>query len=131
SCGLGWKVTDKKSFLGTTTRGSTNGFVPPSFGMSSGTLGCEVHSFAKNDAPAVEYAVANYETLSIEMAQGRGEFLVGFARTLGCSDATTGAFEQMTQEKYDAVVGASATEMFQNVKHEIGQNPVLSAGCGV
>ncbi|MFM8315218.1 MAG: DUF3015 family protein [Deltaproteobacteria bacterium] len=48
SCGLGWQVTQKKSFLATTTRGTTNAFVPPTFGMTFGTIGCDKHSFAKN-----------------------------------------------------------------------------------
>ena len=40
-CGLGSEVTQKKSLLATTTRGTTNGTIPPAFGMTSGTIGCD------------------------------------------------------------------------------------------
>src|SRR3954471_20570420 len=73
-CGLGWQVTQKKSFLGTTTRGTTNAVVPPTFGMTSGTIGCDQHGFAKNDQKAIEFVAANYEPLMVEMAQGNGEY---------------------------------------------------------
>lgn len=46
-CGLGWEVTGEKTMLATTTRGTTNAFVPPTFGMTSGTIGCETHRFVQ------------------------------------------------------------------------------------
>ncbi|MBK9038693.1 MAG: DUF3015 family protein [Bdellovibrionales bacterium] len=41
-CGLGWEVTDSETMIGTTTRGTTNMFVPPAFGMTTGTIGCGI-----------------------------------------------------------------------------------------
>src|SRR5271170_3615642 len=52
-CGLGWQVTDKKTIIGSLTRGSTNSFIPPSFGMTSGTLGCRKHEFSMRDQEGV------------------------------------------------------------------------------
>jgi len=75
SCGLGWQVTEKKSLLGTFTRGTTNAFVPPSFGMSTGTIGCESHPVSKADGKGVEFVAQNYDTLRLEMAAGQGENL--------------------------------------------------------
>ena len=130
SCGLGWQVTDKKSFLATTTRGTTNGFIPPTFGMTSGTIGCEQHTFAKNDMNAVVYAATNIEPLSVEMAEGRGEFLQAFARTLGCDDSVMASFGQMTQQNYGTIMsGQNGVEVFKNVKKQISKNPVLSNSC--
>lgn len=129
SCGLGWQITQKKSLMATSTRGTTNNFVPPVFGMTSGTLGCAQHSFAKNDMPAATYVFSNYEPLSMEMAQGSGEFLAGFARTLGCGDAVQAEFGSMTQQNYKALIGTSAVEMFHNVKAQVKKNPVLATGC--
>ena len=131
-CGLGWQVTAKKSFLGTTTRGTTNAFVPPTFGMTSGTIGCEQHSFAKQDTNAAVFAFNNFDSIKIEMAEGQGETLQGFAKTMGCNDSAFGAFGEMTQQNYRAIIGTektSSTQMFQNVKSQIKKNAILSSNC--
>jgi hypothetical protein len=123
-CGLGWQVTNKKSFLATTTRQSTNSVVPPSFGMSSGTIGCDQHSFAKRDVDAMNYVATNYESLKVEMAEGSGEFLQSFASVMGCTDSA--AFGKMTQKNYRTIVGEgnSSTAIFNNVKSELKKNNV-------
>ncbi len=118
SCGLGWKVTDKKSLMATCTRGTTNGVVPPTSGMSTGTLGCEKHSIAKADAKGVEFVTQNYDSLRLEMAAGQGENLAALARTMGCSDAAVANFGSEVQGSYEAVVGnGTRIEMFNNVKN--------------
>ena len=126
SCGLGWKVTDKKSLMGTCTRGTTNSFVPPTFGMSTGTLGCDKHSFAQADTKAVEFVAQNYDTLRLEMAAGEGENLAALARTMGCSDANVDAFGRAVQGSYETVVGnGSRIELFQNAKQ------VATSACAI
>jgi len=131
SCGMGWQITQKKTWLATTTRGTTNYFIPPAFGMTSGTMGCDQHSIAKNDMDAAKYASNNQESLSIEMAQGEGEYLAGFAKTLGCEDAVQGEFAKMAQDNYGAITAnnASGIEMLSNVKAQIKQNAVLAGSC--
>ncbi|MFM8316658.1 MAG: DUF3015 family protein [Deltaproteobacteria bacterium] len=131
SCGLGWQITQKKSFAATTTRGTTNAFVPPSFGMTSGTLGCDKHSFVKNEEAGVMFALANQEPLSIEMARGEGEYVAGFAQALGCRDVSS--FGRMTQDKYTEIISenSSAIQMYKNIKQQIAQDSELSASCGV
>jgi Protein of unknown function (DUF3015) len=132
SCGLGWQITQKKSFLATTTRGTTNAFVPPSSGMTFGTLGCDKHSFVKkNEEAGVTFALANQENLSIELAKGEGEFVDGFAQSLGCHDSV--AFGRMAQNRYSEIFRekASALQVYQNVKQQIHQDPQLAASCGV
>ncbi len=132
SCGLGWQVTQKKTMLATSTRGTTNGFVPPTFGMTTGTIGCAQHSIAKNDVDAARYAFNNYESLTMEMAQGSGEYLSAFAHTLGCSAGVQSEFGRMTQDNYSAIMGnaqTTAVEMFQNVKAQVKQNAVLASNC--
>lgn len=131
-CGLGWQITAKRTFLGTTTRGTTNAFVPPTFGMTSGTIGCDQLSLAKEDTNAAVYAFNNFDSIKIEMAEGQGEYLQGFAKTMGCNEAAYGAFGEMTQQNYRAIIGTentSSTQMFKNVKSQIKQNPVLSSNC--
>ena len=84
-CGLGLQVTKKKTFSATTTRATTNAVVPPTFGMTSGTIGCEQHSLVKAEMKSLHFADANYENLMTEIAQGQGEYLSSFAATMGCS----------------------------------------------
>jgi len=133
SCGLGWEITKKKSMLATTTRATTNYFVPPTFGMTTGTIGCDKHSFAKNEREAVTYAYNNYDQLQMEMAEGQGEFLHAFAQSLGCEEAVYNDFAQMTQSHYSTLVteSASALDMYENVKGQIKQDDLLAANCGV
>ncbi|MBN22066.1 MAG: hypothetical protein CL678_12365 [Bdellovibrionaceae bacterium] len=120
-CGLGWQVTQKKSLFATATRGTTNSFVPPTFGMTTGTIGCDKHKITKNEQKeAAVYAETNFEMLSDELATGNGEYLVSFAETLGCADAAS--FGAMTKANYNAIMPSyqtSAAEMLQNVRTQI------------
>ncbi len=101
SCGLGWQVTKKKTFSATTTRGTTNSVVPPTFGMTSGTIGCAQHSLVKAEMKSLHFADANYENLMTEIAQGQGEYLTGFAATMGCSSAE---FSSALQSNFSEIV---------------------------
>lgn len=116
-CGLGWEITNKKSFLATTTRATTNAFVPPTFGMTTGTIGCDQHSLAKNEIPGAEFVASNYDNLVVEMASGNGENLQALARTLGCSDAAALELGSVTKANFESLVGnGGAVELFKNVK---------------
>jgi opacity protein-like surface antigen len=123
-CGLGWQVTKDKTMLGTTTRGTTNGFVPPTFGMTSGTIGCDQHSIAQNEHDSAAYAYNNFDSLKSEMAAGQGEILSGFAASLGCDAQTLGS---MTKAQYKTLVNekTSAIDMYMGVKSLVAQQ-----GCG-
>lgn len=129
-CGLGWQVTSKTSFLGTTTRGTTNVFIPPTFGMTSGTMGCARHSIGKKEEPAVRYVVENYQPLTMQLAEGRGEYLDGFARTMGCS--STSDFGRVMQHDFRSITDggkADPFEMYDRVKARIKSDQLLSAQC--
>ena len=119
-CGLGWQVTQEKTMMATSTRGTTNGVVPPTFGMTSGTLGCDAHSLAAKDVPAAKYVVTNFSHLKHEMAMGTGEILVGLSLLMGHSD--TECFSQTLKEHFVDIVPSTGTfenhavEMFKNVQ---------------
>lgn len=130
ACGLGWQVTDKRTLLATVIRGTTNSVVSYGFGMTSGTMGCEKHEIAKKDEDTVRFVATNIEPLSVEMAEGQGEFLHAFARSMGCGDQVVGQFGQMTQKNYQSLIETqSGVKMFKEVKRQISQDPVLSQGC--
>lgn len=128
-CGLGWQVTDKKTLIATTTRGTTNIFVPPAFGMTTGTIGCDQHAFAKNDQKAVEFVASNYEPLIMNLAAGRGEYLEAFAQTLNCKDSAS--FGTEIQKSYSSVASPDAVQLFKNVRATIQSNPALASNCSL
>lgn len=119
-CGLGWQVMDNKSIVATIVRGTTNVSVPPTFGMSTGTIDCEQHSLVKNEKKSIYYTESNFENLLAEMSEGKGEYLNGFANVLGCKDQK--AFSQMSQRNYGKIVPQSdvtPSQLLQNVKNQI------------
>ena len=117
-CGLGWQVTKKKTLMGTSTRFTTNFVVPPTLGMTSGTLGCDRHSIVKKNMELIHFANANIENLSIEMAQGNGQFVEGFAKTMGCQDVNE--FTSVMKANYSSIVteGVNGKELLENVKSQ-------------
>lgn len=133
SCGLGWQVTEKKTWIGTTTRGTTNSFVPPTFGMTSGTIGCDQHPIAKNHPEAATYVATNFDTLSVQMAAGHGEYIQGLAKAMGCDDSVLPAFGSMTRTHYKELTQdiQSGVELFENVQTQIQNNAALAAHCSV
>ncbi len=124
SCGLGWAVTQKKSFLGTSTRGTTNGVVPPTFGMTSGTIGCDQHTFAKNELPAVNFVATNHDAIMIDIAAGRGENIAALAQAMGCSNSA--GFAQLAQANYGSLVNVSSNQFYSNVK-----SIAVANGCAI
>lgn len=128
-CGLGWKVNGRTSLSGTTTRGTTNPYgVTSVFGTTFGTSGCEKHSIVKKDKRALHFAEANYNTLILEMASGSGEFLDGFAMTLGCNSQ---AFGNAMQRNFSQIMSAgdSAAPLLNQVNAIIRLDSGLSSQC--
>ncbi|MBI3558060.1 MAG: DUF3015 family protein [Deltaproteobacteria bacterium] len=130
-CGAGWQVTRRKTFFGTSTRGTTNLVIPPTFAMTSGTSGCSQHPIAKKDEAALRFAFSNYDALLIDMAGGGGETLDAFARLLSCGDA--GNFGRAVQRNFKSLVPPQAApfELFENVKQLIDDRARLATGCNV
>lgn len=131
-CGLGWEVTSKTTFSATSTRGTTNAFVPPTFGMTTGTLGCAKHDLVKKqDEQAAFYAVENYDSLRQEMAEGSGENLKAFASLMGCDQNSYPGFAQMVRKHFSAIASDSDArlDLVLNVRHELEQDPALAFSC--
>ncbi len=128
-CSLGWKVNGRTSMSGTTTRGTTNLYgVSSIFGTTFGTSGCDRHSIVKNEKRAIHYAEANYNNLILEMAAGSGEFLDGFATTLGCKPE---AFGSAMQKNYSQIIqnGNAPTPLLKQVSSIIQTDSSLSSQC--
>ena len=131
-CGLGWQVTQKNSLLASTIRNTTHAVLPNTFSMTFGSSGCGQHSIVQADRPAFDYLASNYDPVMMEMADGRGEYLEGFARAMGCDESATLDFARMTRSNIKSITNdgkATPVETFYNVKNGIKANPVLSRAC--
>lgn len=108
-CGLGWQVASHNSLISSYTRAITNASTSSTFGMTSGTSGCDKHSIVDANKEDVHYAEANFHSLMVEMAQGQGEYVHGLAVVMGCSDNQVGQFEQMSQKNYQQLFPSQGT----------------------
>ncbi len=132
SCGLAWQVTKQKTLIGTSTRGTTNAYLSPTWSMTSGTSGCEKHQFSKREEEAVKYVSTNLYPLTAEMAEGHGEYLVGLAQVMGCNDSVVSDFGRVTQKSFNSMSKtADAYETLQHVKQEIRKIPSLAQSCAL
>ena len=71
----------------------------------------------------------NFENLSQEMAQGKGEHLASLATLMGIPAEQHTAFFALTQERYTAMVEAGETSSVALVKalnDAVGKSPVLA-----
>ncbi len=117
-CGLGWEITQDKTMIATTTRGTTNAFVPPTFGMTTGTLGCDKFSgFAALEKQNVEYVAKNFEALRTQLATGNGEYVNTAASSFNCDSKT---FSTHMQKNYNKVVAPAkdGVELYNSLKKE-------------
>ncbi len=116
-CGLGWEITDKKTYTATTTRGTTNAFVPPTFGMTTGTLGCDQLEVGAVDREGSNFVATNFHQLRSELATGQGEYVTGMADSMGCA-AHAKALGSHLQSHYDQIVAPTqnAVELYSAIK---------------
>lgn len=118
-CGLGWQVTDKKTYTATLTRGTTNSVVPPTFGMTTGTMGCDKLDIGQNNVEASNYVATNFDSLKSELATGQGEYVTALATAMGCSTSAD-VIGARLQEKYSTVVAPAqdAQTLFEGIRTE-------------
>lgn len=130
-CGLGWQVTQKNSLVSSSVRTTTNTFLPNTFSMTFGSSGCTKHSIVMNEKQQQYFVESNLNALSIEMAQGDGEYLRNFAAVMGCGSDTAG-FSRLLQSHYGEVFPAAspdASEVLNRVKAEIRSDAAMSLAC--
>jgi hypothetical protein len=131
-CGLGWQVSQRMSLLSSVIRTTTDTILPNTFSMTSGTSGCAKHDIVKNDENAVMFAVNNYNSIVVEMAEGRGEFLNGFAQALGCKDVSYAGFSALTQAHYQQILDQAAHDgvgLYRAVRTQLEASPTMIGQC--
>lgn len=109
-CGLGTAVVfpDANEWhehvLAATTNGTSGN---QTFGMTSGTLGCESANGPLKLAQL--FIHDNMDQLAIESSQGQGETLQALAQLLGVDKDHQSEFGQMMQAEFDALFSMEAT----------------------
>jgi len=99
------------------------------FGISSGTSGCTNDGVIMNTSQVDVFASINFENLTQEMAQGRGEHLTSLATLLGVPAEQQGEFFAMTQEKYTTLIQSGETTpvaMLKALQDAMTAHPVLA-----
>lgn len=133
-CGLGKTLWEGQSGLLANvlayTTNQTSG--SQTFGMTSGTSGCNADSTVKVEREQEVFVAVNLENISQEMAQGNGEHLRALATLMGCSTNVYSDFAGLTQQKYGSLFPAADTstlDLLSGLKREMAANPTLSGAC--
>ena len=109
-CGLGTAVVFKDAsqwyehVLAATTNGTSGN---QTFGMTSGTLGCEAANGPLADAQL--FIDQNMDQLAVDAAKGQGETLAALAEVMGVEAADSAAFNRTVQSNFDSMFNADAT----------------------
>lgn len=107
-CGLGSYLIDKQglvwNLLQVTTNGSTG---TQTFGITSGTSGCKSGKIVM-DKRVQEFVASNMDTLSKEIAQGKGESLDTLVELLEIQDKAS--FKLALQENYNKLYASHNAE---------------------
>lgn len=109
-CGLGSTVVfpDANEWhehvLAATTNGTSGN---QTFGMTSGTLGCESANGPLKLAQA--FMEDNMDQLAADVARGEGETLAALAEVIGVEAQDTAAFNRTMQSNFDSMFSAEAT----------------------
>ena len=133
-CGLGklaWgDYKNQKSIAPQIMMATTNGtFGSQTFGISSGTSGCTNDGSVMAQHKTTLFAELNFEDLSQEMAQGRGEHLASLATLMGVPAEQQPAFFALSQERYQELLQAGQTStaaMLTALHDAMAQHPVLA-----
>lgn len=90
--------------MAATTNGTSGN---QTFGMTSGTLGCESANGPLKSAQV--FMDENMDQLAADAATGQGETLAALAEVMGVEAADKAAFNRAMQSNFDAVFSADAT----------------------
>ena len=120
-CGLGTQLmTGKSGIFSHLVATYTNGLLGnQTFGITSGTLGCNGDSQVTADAELTKFASTNLDQLSTEMAAGEGEALTSLASLYGIEQQDRAAFYSLAKANYATIVGSdsvTAGEMLASIR---------------
>lgn len=130
-CGVGTMIFDGQSGMGpqilaVTTNGTLGN---QTFGITSGTLGCDKDGVIKHEAALSKFVAANMENLASDMAAGGGETLASLAELMGVAEADRPAFYRAAQQNFASIYGGddvTAGEVIDNLETVMASNARLA-----
>jgi len=130
-CGVGTMIFDGKSgpvfqVLAVTTNGT---FGNQTFGITSGTLGCDTDGVIKSEAALTSFVASNMESLAGDMAAGEGETLASLAELMDVAEADRPAFYRTAKANFASIYGGenvTAGEVVDNLQAVMASNDRLS-----
>lgn len=130
-CGLGSQIWEGQSsvpakVLAVTTNGTLGN---QTFGITSGTLGCEPGSVIKAEQRIPVFAAANLDRLAREIAVGEGEALDALAHLYGVSDAERAAFAARLHARFEAIfptATVTAGDVLAGIDRALAEDPALA-----
>lgn len=130
-CGWGTMVFDGKSGVGPQVLAvTTNGtFGNQTFGISSGTAGCDSGGTVTASEKLRMFANANMENLAQDMAAGTGESLTTMAKLMGIPDADRAAFYSATKANFGRIFSSAdvtAEQVITSVKAVMAEDAALA-----
>jgi hypothetical protein len=131
-CGLGSQIWEGQSSVPAKVLAvTTNGLLGnQTFGITSGTLGCEPGSVIKAEQRVNVFAATNADRLAREIAIGEGEALDTLAHLYGiASDADRDAFAARLHERFDAIfptATVTAGDMLAAIDRALAEDPQLA-----
>ena len=110
-CGLGTKLFEGKSgifpqILAVTTNGTLGN---QTFGISSGTSGCDPDGTIVYNAAVLRYMGERIDDVALAMSRGGGESLDTLASLIGMSDEDKPVFFEMTQANFARIYPTAET----------------------
>ena len=129
-CGVGKGVMEGKSGKDANLTASlinlAINFVVPHqlFGMTSGTLGCDVSQQVSNEHEKETFFAQNEDNITIEMAQGEGAHLQSFASVIGIENSDQDMFFSTLQNNYENIV--SSDNVLASIDTTMMEHPTLS-----
>lgn len=126
-CGVGSMIFDGKSgvlpqVLAVTTNGSTGN---QTFGISSGTLGCDSNGTISSEAKMGMFTGENMESLALDMSRGEGEALETVASLMDIADEDRAAFYTLTKDNFAHIYSSAdvtAGEVLANLRQVMAED---------
>jgi Protein of unknown function (DUF3015) len=130
-CGVGSIIFKGQSgvapqVLAVTTNGTLGN---QTFGISSGTLGCDRDGVVDTPAKVSMFIDTNLDKLARDMAVGKGETLESLASLMGVQDADKAAFFATTKSHFAEIIpsaNASTQEVIDALNHVLAADSELS-----
>lgn len=128
-CGWGAMLMDgQNGLVPNVLAATTNGtFGNQTFGMTSGTAGCDPNQTVKR--AAADFLDDNMEKVARDMSAGQGESLDTLANLMGVQSADRAAFFALAHENFSTIFSGEAvtsTEVMDNLLSLMKQDPTLT-----